>query len=184
VETVGVLFIVSGVWVTYCGLFGLQPGVLALAVVRDPAHASTLIAQARAAAIANLKGMAAVNDSSTASGVSPGTMQKGANPGTSAAQAQAYAQSRMSAYGWGSPAEWSALQALWTRESGWNYQATNASSGAYGIPQALPASKMSSAGSDWKTNPATQIEWGLAYIKGRYGSPSAAWTHEQSSGWY
>ncbi len=86
-------------------------------------------------------------------------------------------------YGWG-PEEFPPLEQLWTRESGWNYKAENKSSGAYGIPQALPASKMASAGSDWRTNPATQIKWGLGYIKGRYGSPSKAWAAWQSKGWY
>ncbi|MDN3297868.1 transglycosylase SLT domain-containing protein [Streptomyces ficellus] len=69
-------------------------------------------------------------------------------------------------------------------ESGWNPSATNASSGAYGLVQALPASKMSSAGSDWKTNPATQIEWGLDYMNDRYGSPCGAWNFWQANGWY
>jgi hypothetical protein len=76
------------------------------------------------------------------------------------------------------------LDRLWKKESGWNYKALNSSSGAYGIPQALPGDKMASAGSDWKTNPATQIEWGLGYIKGRYGTPCKAWSHSQNVGWY
>ncbi|MEV7685336.1 transglycosylase SLT domain-containing protein [Streptomyces bungoensis] len=70
------------------------------------------------------------------------------------------------------------------RESGWNPSATNSSSGAYGLVQALPASKMSSAGSDWKTNPATQIKWGLDYMNSRYGSPAKAWSFWQANGWY
>lgn len=86
-------------------------------------------------------------------------------------------------YGW-TGSQWNALVDLWNRESGWNQFATNPSSGAYGIPQSLPADKMASAGSDWKTNPATQIKWGLSYIKGRYGSPAGAWAHEQANGWY
>ncbi|MER6097313.1 transglycosylase SLT domain-containing protein [Streptomyces sp. NPDC001728] len=69
-------------------------------------------------------------------------------------------------------------------ESGWNHHATNSSSGAYGLVQALPASKMASAGSDWKTNPATQIKWGLNYMNERYGSPNAAWAFWQANGWY
>lgn len=76
------------------------------------------------------------------------------------------------------------LDKLFTRESGWNTYATNPSSGAYGIPQALPASKMASAGADWKTNPFTQVRWGLNYIANRYGSPCGAWAHSQSVGWY
>jgi TP901 family phage tail tape measure protein len=82
--------------------------------------------------------------------------------------------------------EWNALRQLWTNESGWRVNAENASSGAYGIPQALPASKMASAGSDWRTNPATQIAWGLDYIKARYGTPSfalASW-NSRSPHWY
>lgn len=73
---------------------------------------------------------------------------------------------------------------LWSRESGWSTTARNGSSGAYGIPQSLPGSKMASAGSDWRTNPATQIKWGLGYIKGRYGTPCGAWAHSQATGWY
>lgn len=78
----------------------------------------------------------------------------------------------------------SCLDNLWTKESGWNERARNPSSGAYGIPQSLPGDKMSSHGSDWQTNPATQISWGLDYIKGRYGTPCSAWSHSQANGWY
>lgn len=80
--------------------------------------------------------------------------------------------------------QWGALRELWTRESGWNHLAENPSSGAYGIPQSLPASKMASAGADWRTSPATQILWGLRYIRGRYGSPSAALSFHDSHNWY
>jgi hypothetical protein len=76
------------------------------------------------------------------------------------------------------------LDKLFTKESGWNYRATNPSTGAYGIPQALPGSKMATAGDDWMTNPATQIKWGLSYIDGRYGNPCTAWAHSQDTGWY
>jgi hypothetical protein len=76
------------------------------------------------------------------------------------------------------------LDKLWKKESGWNHRAANPSSGAYGIPQSLPGSKMASEGSDWKSNPATQIKWGLGYIEGRYGSPCSAWSHSQNVGWY
>jgi hypothetical protein len=76
------------------------------------------------------------------------------------------------------------LDKLFTRESGWNVNAYNKSSGAGGIPQALPMSKMASEGADYKTNPATQIRWGLKYIKGRWSTPCGAWAHSQSSGWY
>lgn len=96
---------------------------------------------------------------------------------------RAIAQSMLAAYGWGSD-QWSCLDRLWQRESNWNPYAQNPYSGAYGIPQSLPGSKMATAGSDWRTNPATQITWGLNYIQGRYGSPCGAWGHSQSVGWY
>jgi hypothetical protein len=86
-------------------------------------------------------------------------------------------------YGWTST-QWSCLDKLWTRESRWNYRAQNSSSGAYGIPQALPGWKMAMSGSDWRTNPVTQIRWGLGYIRSRYNSPCSAWGHSESHGWY
>ncbi|OKK20798.1 transglycosylase domain-containing protein [Streptomyces sp. CB00455] len=70
------------------------------------------------------------------------------------------------------------------QESTWNYKAVNSSSGAYGLVQALPGSKMASAGADWRTNPATQIKWGLNYMNDRYGSPCSAWSFHQANGWY
>ncbi len=76
------------------------------------------------------------------------------------------------------------LDKLWKKESGWNYKASNASSGAFGIPQALPGKKMAKFGDDWQTNPATQIKWGLDYIEGRYDTPCGAWSHSQDTGWY
>jgi hypothetical protein len=96
---------------------------------------------------------------------------------------QAVAASLLASYGWGRD-QMAPLIALWNRESGWNPLASNGGSGAYGIPQALPGSKMASAGADWRTNGATQIRWGLSYIKGVYGSPAAAWAHSQATGWY
>ena len=80
--------------------------------------------------------------------------------------------------------QWGCLNALWARESGWNTYAMNSSSGAYGIPQALPGYKMASKGSDWRRNPITQIRWGIGYIKGRYGTPCGALYHSNSYGYY
>jgi hypothetical protein len=83
-----------------------------------------------------------------------------------------------------STAQFSCLVTVWNRESHWNHKAHNRSSGAHGIPQALPGSKMRSAGADWRTNPVTQIKWGLGYIHGRYGNPCGALRHMNSHGWY
>jgi len=80
--------------------------------------------------------------------------------------------------------EFGCLNKLWNKESGWNHRAQNPSSGAYGIPQSYPGSKMSSVGADWRTNPATQITWGLGYIKGRYKTPCGAWSRSESTGSY
>ncbi|MDO5721487.1 MAG: ubiquitin-like domain-containing protein [Actinomycetaceae bacterium] len=96
---------------------------------------------------------------------------------------RAIAQTMVAQRGW-SEAEFQCLVQLWQRESGWNPYAMNPSSGAYGIPQSLPGEKMASAGADWRTNPATQIAWGLGYIEARYGTPCAAWGHSNSVGWY
>lgn len=80
--------------------------------------------------------------------------------------------------------EWSCLDALWTRESNWQVHDTNGHSGAYGIPQALPATKMARVAADWRDNAVTQIRWGLRYIDERYGSPCVAWEHSQNYGYY
>ena len=93
------------------------------------------------------------------------------------------ARALLSTYGWG-PDQFGCLDSLWERESHWNPFAENSSSGAYGIPQSLPGSKMATVASDWRTNPVTQIKWGLGYIEDRYGSPCGAWGHSQSHGWY
>jgi hypothetical protein len=86
-------------------------------------------------------------------------------------------------YGWGD-GEFQCLSSLWQKESGWSYTAYNPGGGATGIPQALPGSKMASAGSDWQTNAATQIRWGLDYIARSYGTPCSAWSHSQAMNWY
>ncbi len=101
------------------------------------------------------------------------------DPGT----AQAIAYEMVLARGWGDD-QFACLVALWNKESGWRVNAYNRSSGAYGIPQALPGSKMATAGGDCETNPATQITWCLGYIGGRYGTPCGAWDHSQRVGWY
>nr|WP_199867019.1 transglycosylase SLT domain-containing protein [Nocardiopsis sp. TSRI0078] len=88
------------------------------------------------------------------------------------------------AEGWGESQFHDCLEPLWEKESGWNPLAENPSSGAYGIPQSYPGEKMASHGDDWRTNPATQIAWGIDYIKGRYGDPCGAWAQSQATGAY
>lgn len=112
------------------------------------------------------------------------TAQSSSSGSYSLSDYQAYAKDLViNTYGW-SEYDFECLVKLWNRESGWNPNLHNSSSGAHGIPQSLPASKMASEGADYYTNGYTQIRWGLKYIKGRYGSPSAAWAHSQSKGWY
>ncbi|WP_308800070.1 aggregation-promoting factor C-terminal-like domain-containing protein [Agromyces silvae] len=137
-------------------------------------------AAAEAAAKAAAEAEAAAKAAAERAAATPSAPAAPANP----SGAQAIARDLMAAqYGWGED-QFACLVALWSKESGWNVSAENRSSGAYGIPQALPGSKMASAGADWQTNPATQITWGLGYIAGRYGTPCGAWNTSQSQGWY
>ena len=131
--------------------------------------------------------------SAVAAGLVLAAAQSHAHPGgnaaaggtlTSADSTVALGQQLASAYGWGSGPEWTCLDELWTRESGWRMVWNYQGSGAYGIPQALPASKMAAAGADYMTDPATQIRWGLAYVRDTYRTPCGAWAHETSDGWY
>jgi len=119
------------------------------------------------------------SSSSSGSGHSGAPAAGTPDPGS----AQAYAQGVLASQGMGDD-QFNCLVALWNRESHWNVYAYNASSGAYGIPQALPGSKMASAGADWATSFATQVNWGLGYVEGRYGTPCGAWDHSESTGWY
>jgi murein DD-endopeptidase MepM/ murein hydrolase activator NlpD len=96
---------------------------------------------------------------------------------------QAVARIMVAERGWSS-GQFSCLRSLWQRESEWDPRADNPTSSAYGIPQALPGAKMASAGRDWRTNPVTQITWGLEYIENRFGTPCGAWAHSESHGWY
>jgi len=108
-------------------------------------------------------------------GGAPAVPDPAPQPGT----VQAIAYDLLPAYGFSPVGQYGCLDAMWTRESNWNYLATNPSSGAYGIPQSLPASKMAQFGSDWASNPVVQIKWGLWYIQNRYGSPCNAWAYWQ-----
>lgn len=133
------------------------------------------IATAEAAAAAHDRAAAAAHERAVAAQRAAANTPSGAK-----AVARELASSQ---HGWGD-GEFQCLVNLWDKESGWNYQAYNSSSGAGGIPQALPASKMAAAGSDWASNAATQITWGLDYIARGYGTPCAAWSHSQAMNWY
>jgi len=148
--------------------------VLAEAVGKEPVNEVVLVGTRPKPKPAPAQ--ASPSTSSSSSSSSAPSTYSGGSP-------RAIAQDMLSDYGWGQD-QWSCLNNLWNRESGWNPSARNPHSGAYGIPQSLPGSKMASAGSDWQTNPATQIKWGLGYIKSRYGSPCGAWAKSESVGWY
>jgi hypothetical protein len=162
-------------------------------LARDKIHLATLerdrlAAEARAAARREARRRAAAARRAAERAAARQAQQQPAGNSASAPAApsgspQQIAAAMLGSFGWSS-GEFGCLQSLWNAESGWNPSASNPISGAYGIPQALPGSKMASAGADWQTNPATQIKWGLGYIKQVYGSPCAAWSHEQSTGWY
>ena len=140
----------------------------------------------RAAARRAAQRAAALRAQRAAAAATPASSPGSAAPSDSAPQSsgnpQQIASAMLGSFGWSS-SEFGCLVSLWNLESGWNVYASNPS-GAYGIPQALPGSKMASAGPDWQSNAATQIRWGLGYIKSLYGSPCGAWSHEQASGWY
>ncbi|WP_314856591.1 lytic transglycosylase domain-containing protein [uncultured Microbacterium sp.] len=151
----------------------------AAAAAQAAAEAAAAKAAADAAAAAAAAAAETSSSSSSSSSVSVPSVDVNVDP----ASAQGIARTMLAAnYGWGDD-QFACLVSLWNRESGWRVNAAN-SSGAYGIPQALPGSKMASAGADWETNPATQIAWGLGYISGRYSNPCGAWAHSESSGWY
>ena len=134
--------------------------------------------------IAEIAGEAKNADQATAAAAAAAAAEAGAVPTTySGEDPRSLAKPLVAAQGW-SDSEYQCLVLLWNRESQWNPYAENSSSGAYGIPQALPGSKMASAGADWRTNPITQINWGIGYIKGRYGTPCSAWAHSNAVGWY
>ena len=156
---------------------------LRLTQTRD-AIAKRQAARKRAAELAASKAAAAARSAATRAraAAQPSQTAGSAAPAASGSPRQ-IAEAMLGSFGWSS-GQFSCLDPLWAHESGWSVTAANAGSGAYGIPQALPGSRMASAGPDWHTNAATQIKWGLEYIKGTYGSPCAAWGHEQATGWY
>jgi hypothetical protein len=170
-----------------------RAGVAAAEAFRQQqAAASAAAAAAAAAAGSHSSGGSAGSGGSGGSSGSGGSGGSGGSAGGAApppgmevnpAAARGYAAGAVAARGWGTD-QYNCLVLLWNRESGWRANAYNASSGAYGIPPALPGSKMASAGDDWRTNANTQVDWGLGYIAGRYGNPCAAWAHSQQFNWY
>lgn len=151
----------------------------AAAAAKAKAEADARAAEQAAAAQAEAQSSQEASSSSSADTSS-------APPASSVSSGDAHSIARSMAssqYGWGAD-QFQCLDSLWQRESGWSVSAYNASSGATGIPQALPGSKMATAGADWQTNAATQIAWGLGYIANRYGTPCGAWGHSESYGWY
>ena len=163
--------------------FGLQHSedVAAAQAAQAAAKASAAkAAAAKAVEAAAARQAAATQAASTAQSTQTVATQQAAEPSGSPQQV---AQQLLGRFGWSS-SQFSCLEPLWERESGWDVTAENPSSGAYGIPQALSGSLMASSGPDWQTDAATQIRWGLTYIQGRYGSPCGAWAHEEADGWY
>jgi hypothetical protein len=148
------------------------------------ARAAAKRAAARAAARAKAERAAARRAARRAAAQQAAARRAAATPATQlpSGTPRRIAELMLGQYGWAG--QFSCLSALWAEESSWSVYAQNPSSGAYGIPQALPGSKMASAGADWRSDAATQISWGLGYIRAMYGSPCAAWDHEEAAGWY
>jgi hypothetical protein len=156
-----------------------------LVAMTTAARTLTVVAKPK---LASPTQVAAANTSTTTTSASSGGSSGGGviyvtstppDPNT----AQSIAYNMMGSFGFSPSAYFGCLQLIWNRESGWRYDAENPS-GAYGIPQALPGNKMATAGADWQTNPATQIRWGLGYIRDVYGNPCNAWAFEEANGYY
>ncbi|HXS62620.1 MAG TPA: lytic transglycosylase domain-containing protein [Streptosporangiaceae bacterium] len=162
---------------------GLQSTHQAAQLVQQRQHIILMTAATKSFKVVGHPKMAKVPpaptvQSDSSGGTAPTVPAAPPDPGT----AQSIAYKMLPSFGF-STDQFGCLNNIWTRESGWNYLAENAS-GAFGIPQALPGSKMASAGADWATNPATQIKWGLGYIKSVYGTPCDAWGFWQAHSWY
>jgi hypothetical protein len=158
--------------------------VVSLTATTKAETASVETAAAKADRVAKAAVAAAKAAAAKAAAAKAAQTAKSLAGGNSVAGAKATAQAMASSkYGWGA-GEFSCLDQLWMKESGWNYKAYNPS-GATGIPQALPGDKMATAGADWATNATTQIAWGLEYISASsYGTPCAAWAHSEAHNWY
>lgn len=153
-------------------------------IIAMDAAAKTLTVDAKPATASPAQILAAQSASTstaeTGGGTTVDTPAAPANP----SGAEAIGKTMLASFGFNETTQWSCLYNLWMRESGWNVYAENTASGAYGIPQSLPGDKMASAGSDWETDPTTQIKWGLGYISSVYGTPCGAWQNEVDDGFY
>ncbi len=152
-------------------LIVMDDAVRTLTVASKPVMANPSQVIASQSAAANSSSGSAIVTTAAAPPPDPGT-------------AQSIGYNMLPAFGFSQKTQWTCLLDLWNRESGWMFDAENPSSGAYGIPQALPGYKMATAGTDWQTNPATQIKWGLTYITQTYGTPCAAWNFDLANGGY
>lgn len=169
----------------------LPDDVLASASAQASADAGDAVAQEameqRAAQLAEQQARAAAEAAAAQAAAEAAEAARAAAYEQASRDAQrdprAVARMLVSERGW-SGEQFDCLDDLWTKESSWRWDADNPTSSAYGIPQALPGSKMSSAGADWETNPVTQITWGLGYIDAVYGTPCSAWAHSRSHNWY
>jgi hypothetical protein len=184
----------AGVALTVAGLFDALP---ARAALLDELSATTLPAQVQPTPAVDVTELQAQREAlmarrSVAVEVRIGTLNAieqqriaalGYDPETATTPREIARQMMANKYGWGEE-QFGCYDAIIMRESRWNPYADNPTSSAYGIPQALPGRKMASAGADWRTNPATQIKWGLGYVKQRYGTPCSAWGFKRSHGWY
>jgi hypothetical protein len=171
------------VGVPLTGVARREVATLGASRVRAERAAARQATRRAARRAAELRAQQAAAATAAAPSASPSSRNSGGSAPQPSGNPQQIASAMLGSYGWSS-SEFGCLVSLWNVESGWNPYASNPSSGAYGIPQALPGSKMASAGPDWQSNAATQIRWGLGYIKSLYGSPCGAWAHEQASGWY
>jgi hypothetical protein len=150
-------------------------------IVMDAAM-KTLNVAAKPTTVSPAQVIASENAAANSSSSSTGTVVNAPPPDPGTAQSIGYKM--LPQFGFNQTTQWTCLLDLWNRESGWLYDAENPSSGAYGIPQALPGYKMASAGADWQTNPATQIKWGLGYITQVYGTPCNAYNFDVANGGY
>jgi hypothetical protein len=162
--------------------YKIDGGYVLVDIKRDSFHVVEAAAPTPAKTSAKGSAKGAAKGAAAVGGTSAAATSSAASYVTPVGVAQTFAAKAVASRGW-APSEFSCLVSLWNRESGWNTHAANPS-GAYGIPQALPGSKMAAAGGDWQNSYETQITWGLGYISGSYGSPCGAWAHSNAFNWY